>query len=292
MRRLLALALAWSLVLVIARPAFAADSAEAPPEAPGEALAGAPLEQAPDIRPFQSAHFGLAGTVKFDGVTIDVLGEGDLVLPDRQRGTFKFGPVTAEVVTVGSTVYTRTRFEPTWSRQSGGPRIETGTISASEITRLGRDVRRIGVETVNGVATEHYTTTIDFSSVIEPLLPSIPEREAREALRSLTGTVDVWVGVQDRLVRQERLILSIRMPAIEPGGDPTTATIDLTMVYSRLNEPVTIAEPQRNDPSPIRTPRPDVVPLTGPAGTPAGTPGGGQGRPGAPAQVPAQTPRR
>ena len=292
MRRVLALVLAWSLVVLVARPAFAAEAlaaealaAEVLAEAPEES----PLQQSPDIRAFTSAHYGLAGTVKFDGVTIDVLGEGDLALPDQQRGSFKFGPVTAEVVMADDNVYTRTRFDPTWSRQSAGQATTAGPISASEITRLGRDVRRIGTEQVGGVATEHYSTTIDFQSVLGPLLPAVAEPEVRDALRTLTGTVDVWVGAQDRLVRQERVLMSIRLPAIEPGGDPTMATVDLTLAYSQLNQPITITAPSRNDPSPLRTPRPDVIPVTGPAGAPAGS---GGSRPGAPAQAPVQIPRR
>lgn len=292
MRRVLALVLACSIVALVARPALAAEVVAAEALAT-EAFAEAPeelrLQQTPDIRAFTSAHFGLAGTVKFDGVTIDLLGEGDLALPDRQRGSFKFGPVTAEVVMVDENVYTRTRFEPTWSRQPVGQVATTGPVSAADVTRLSRDVRRVGTEQVGGVTTEHYTTAIDFQSLLGPLVPPDADPEAREALRSLTGTVDVWVGAQDRLVRQERIVLSIRLPAIEPGGDPTTATVDLTLGYSRLNQPVTITAPTRNDPSPLRTPRPDVIPVSGPAGAPAGS---GQGRPGSPAQAPAQLPRR
>lgn len=296
MRRFVALALAWSMLCTLASPAFAAEPVAG---APAESERAAPSEQAPDIRPFTSAHYGLAGTVKFDGVTIDVLGEGDLALPDKQRGSFKFGPVTAEVVMAGDTVYTRTRFEPTWSRQPVTEPITSGPISASEITRLVRDARRVGVEQVGGVSTEHYTTAIDFGGVLEPLLPMVNDRDAREALRSLTGNVDVWVGAQDRLVRQERVVLSVRLPAIEPGGDPSMASIDFTLLYSGLNQPVTIAAPPRNDPTPIRTPRPDFTPLSGPPGSPAGSGAGGSGsagagqpRPGAPAQAPVQLPRR
>ena len=285
MRRVLALVLACSLAHLAIGPALAAEAfAEAPEEAP--------LQQAPDIRAFSSAHYGLAGTVKFDGVTVDVLGEGDLALPDQQRGSFKFGPVTAEVVMTNENVYTRTRFEPTWSRQPASQPVQAGPISASEITRLGRDVRRIGTEQVGGVATEHFSTTIDFQSVLGPLLPVVDDREVREALRTLTGTVDVWVGAQDRLVRQERVVMSIRLPAIEPGGDPTMATIDLTIAYSQLNQPVTITAPPRNDPSPLRTPRPDVLPVTGPPGAPAGSGQPRPGSPGSPAQAPVQIPRR
>jgi len=279
MRRLLALALACSLVLSFAHPALTAVAfAEAPDEAP--------LEQAPNVRPYTSAHYDLSGTVKYEGVTIDILGEGDIQLPDKVRGTYKFGPFTAEVVVVDNAVFTRTRFEPTWSRQTIPGELNTGAVSATDLARFSRDIRRVGVEMVGGVSTEHYTAAIDVQSLLAPIYPTVREPEAREALRSLRATYDIWVGTSDRLVRQERLLMTIQLPSIEPGGDPGMASIDLTTAYSRLNEPVSIAAPPRNDPTPIRTPRPDVIPVTGPAGAPL------TGRPGAPSQAPAQLPRR
>lgn len=288
MHRLIAAVVALTLLIGAGRAAPVAFASEAP------------AEQAPDIRPFTSAHFGLAGTAKMDGITVDILGEGDLVAPDKQRSSFKFGPFTAEVVMVGDTVYTRSRFEPRWSRQSSPQPVAIGPISATETTRLGRDVRLVGTEQVGGVATEHYTSTLDLRALIEPILPVVTEREVREALSSLSGTVDVWVGVQDRMVRQERLVLSIRLPSIEPGGDPMSATVDLTIGYSNLNQPVDIREPARTDPSPLTTPRPNVLPVVGPAGAPASStgPGPSTGAPatrpqtGQPVQAPAQVPRR
>ena len=265
-------------------------------------VAASPAEQAPDIRPFTSAHFGMAGTVKVDGITVDILGEGDLGVPDRQRSSFKFGPFTAEVIMVGDTVYTRSRFEPRWSRQTAPEAIAIGPISASEHTRLGRDAKLVGTEQVAGVATEHYTSPLDLAGIIEPLLPVVNDRDAREALSSLKGTVDVWVGANDRMVRQERIILTVRLPAIEPGGDPMNGTLDLTIAYSNLNQPVDVKEPARTDNSPIVSPKPNVAPIFGPAGaaasstTPSAAPATGQpaapGTPRPPAQAPVQVPRR
>lgn len=264
--------------------------------------AAAPVEQAPDIRPFTSAHFGLSGTAKMDGITVDILGEGDLAVPDRQRSAFKFGPFTAEVVMVGDTVFTRSRFEPRWSRETAPQLVDVGPISGAQTAAIGKDVRLVGTERVGGVDTQHYTSTLDLAPLLEPLLPAVSDREAREALASLRGTVDVWIGAQDRMVRQERLILSVRVPAIEPNGDPVTATVDLTIAYSKLNEPVDIREPSRNDTSPLVTPRPNVAPVVGPPGAPAsstgaapttGGPGAGAPSPAAqPVQAPAQVPRR
>ena len=205
---------------------------------------------------------------------------------------------------VRDSVFTRTRFEPRWSRQASPEAVAIGPISASETTRLGRDVRLVGAEQVAGVATEHYTSTLDLSSLIEPILPVVSDRDVRNALASLNGTVDVWVGAQDRMVRQERLVLSIRLPSIEPNGDPMNATVDLTIGYSNLNQPVDIREPSRSDTSPLTTPRPNVSPVVGPAGAPASstgpapstggpTPAGPPGAPtGQPVQAPAQVPRR
>jgi hypothetical protein len=289
MHRPLAAILALALVLGVGRVALAAEGPDA-----------GPAGQPPDIRPFTSAHFGLAGTAKVDGVTVDVLGEGDLAPPDRQRSSFKFGPFTAEIVMVGGTVFTRTRFEPRWSREVVPEPIDIGPLSGSELTQVGRDARLVGTETVDGVATRHYTSTLDLSPLLGPLVPAVPDRDVQAALRSLNGTIDVWVGGQDQMLRQERMILSMNLPSIEPNGDPMTGTIDLTIAYSKLNEPVDIREPSRSDTSPLLSPRPDFAPVIGPPGAPSSSraPGGqaGAGAPGtpgrAPAQAPAQIPRR
>ncbi len=292
MHRLFAATVALALFLGVGRVALAAEIAES-----------APTEQTPEIRPFSSAHFGLVGTVKVDGVTVDVLGEGDLAPPDRQKSSFKFGPLTAEVIMVGNSVYTRTRFDPRWTRQSAPEPIGIGPISASEATQIAKDTRLVGNERLGDVATQHYTSTLDLSPLIEPLLPEISDRDARAALATLKGTVDVWVGSDDRMVRQERLILTATLPTIEPGGDPMPGAIDLTIAYSKLNEPVRIVEPARTDTSPLITPRPNVAPVTGaPGSSTTGAPPAAPGAPPStggpsttgqpPAQAPAQIPRR
>ena len=49
---------------------------------------------------------------------------------------------------------------------------------------------------MGGVATEHYTSTLDLSPLLEPLLGAVTDRDVRAALRTLNGTVDVWVGAR------------------------------------------------------------------------------------------------
>jgi len=159
----------------------------------------------------------------------------------------------------------------------------------------------VGTEQVGGVAVEHYTSPLDLSGLIEPILPFVNDRDVRDALTSLKGTVDVWIGAQDRMIRQERVILSVRLPSIEPAGDPMMGNMDLTIAYSNLNQAVDIRDPARTDSSPLLSPKPSVAPVTGPAGSPASSTGPAPTTGGPvtatpvsqpPAQAPAQVPRR
>jgi hypothetical protein len=246
----------------------------------------APVRQVPDVRPFSTAHFEFVGTAKYDGITIDILGEGDLAPPDRQRSSFKFGPFTAEIIQIGGTVFTRTRFDRAWSRQEAPEVITVGPISSSDVARLERSVRLVGTEMVGDVAAEHYTAAVDLSAAVQELA-ELGDARTRRALETLQGSVDVWVGAQDRRVRQERLLLSLTLPSIEPEGDDAPASLDLTIAYSRLDQTVAIDQPVRNDPTPISSPRPTITQVTGPPGSP--TP---QSRPAPPARAPVQIPSR
>ena len=55
---------------------------------------------------------------------------------------------------------------------------------------------------VDGGPVQHYTSALDLSPLIEPILPAVNDRDVRQALSSLNGTVDVWVGASDKMVRQ------------------------------------------------------------------------------------------
>lgn len=244
------------------------------------------VAQAPDIRPFESAHFDMVGTIKYDGITIDVLGDGELVPPDRETAAFKFGPVTAEVVIVGDEAFSRTRFDTKWSRNTVPVVVSVGPFSASELTALERDVRRVGTETVAGALTDHYAGNIDFEAILGPLLPLVDDEIARRALESLSGSLDVWVGDRDRMVRQERIVFAVMIPAFGPGDEPTPAIVDLTLVYSKLNQPITIQKPKRDDTPPLRVPKPDIQQITGAVGAPAGP------RTAPPPRAPVQLPSR
>ena len=56
---------------------------------------------------------------------------------------------------VGNSVFTRTRFDPRWTRQASPEPIAIGPISASEATALAKDTRLVGNEQVAGVKPEY-----------------------------------------------------------------------------------------------------------------------------------------
>ena len=94
---------------------------------------------APDIAAFRSAKFNLTGFFKVDGITVDVSGQGSLAPPEKSAGTYKFGPITLEMVTLGDQLYARSRFDPQWEVQeapSGFP-ITAGPIVHSDVLPKG-----------------------------------------------------------------------------------------------------------------------------------------------------------
>lgn len=246
-------------------------------------VASSPTGQVLDARSFRTARFGLAGTIRYDGVSVDISGDGQLQVPNQLDGSFKVGPLTAEVVLVDDAVYGRSRFDRQWSRQLIPAANRQDLTTVAENQRLLRDVRRVGTELVGGVTTEHYTAAFDLRPLFDPQLRDV-DRDTRRALETLRASVDYWIGAQDRVIRQERFILTVNLPAIEPEGEEILGVLDLTTAYTRIDEPVSIEAPPQTDPRPIRSPQPGVTALSGPAGTPALS-GRGPAGP-APAQVP------
>ena len=200
---------------------------------------------APDIAAFRSAKFNLTGFFKVDGITVDVSGQGSLAPPEKSAGTYKFGPITLEMVTLGDQLYARSRFDPQWEVQeapSGFP-ITAGPIVHSDVLPKGPYSIQ-GQERVDGKLTTKWSTDLDLDMLLalSELSPT-DEPAVRDALRSLKATLDVWVGNDDRQLYKERILFTFTVPPIEPQGDPLPGTIDMTIQYSAQNQPVTIEAP-------------------------------------------------
>ncbi len=81
----------------------------------------------------------------------------------------------------------------------------------------GAQLTTVGPETINGVATTHYRTTIDLSRVVNAL-PAADRAAAEAGIAQLEKTsgiqtipIDVWVDAQHR-VRREQFTLTVNSP--------------------------------------------------------------------------------
>jgi len=216
--------------------------------APATLFAG-PMEQkavsGPDIVPFQSAQFDLNGFFKVDGITVDVTGQGSLAPPDKSAGTYKIGPLSLETITANNTFYARSKFDPKWEEQEIPPEVplNVGPIVLSDVLPKGPYSVQ-GQERVDGKLTTKWSTQLDLGLLLalSELSPD-DDQTVRDALKSLKGNLEVWVGNDDSQLYKERVVFTFTVPAIEPGGDSLPGTIDMTIQYSKHNQPVAIQAP-------------------------------------------------
>lgn len=113
------------------------------------------------------------------------------------------------------------------------------------------DVVEVGPDTVGGVTTTHYRTTIDLAEAVDraPAGQRDYVRESVEQLETMTGTTelpfDVWVD-GDGLPR--RLVYTIDVGATDVTGQvPTGVEMTLTMDLFDYGAPVSVTAPPRDD---------------------------------------------
>ncbi len=212
---------------------------------------------AESMKALASFHFQMDArmNVSAQGVTLDIPlnSTGDFQAPDRSRATTSmtiFGfAIQTETVSIGNTTYVKDPESGAWTVSEGPGMIFS---QPEELLESGpaamQDLAYVGQETLNGVAVHH-----------------LRGRPVPQAIEGVTGdmTVDLWVGVDDSLVRQisaqgELQIEGLTQELGAAGGE-ATANVNLTMVLSGFNEPVTIEAPEV-------TAQPSPTPSTGATG--------------------------
>jgi hypothetical protein len=152
----------------------------------------------------------------------------------------------------------------TAAQSGGGPR-------SSGLAQLGINPQHwltnpsvVGTQTVNGDATTHIRAGVDVKALISDLntflaktakstsagsagvptqIPQATQQQIAAAVKN--ATVDVWTGKSDTTLRKLALNLSVPISgavSTELGG-MTSAGISLTVQYSKLNQPQSIATP-------------------------------------------------
>lgn len=124
-----------------------------------------------------------------------------------------------------------------------------------------------GTESIGGVETEHITAQLDVPALLDDVdkalaeikkrglggasarqvpdrLPADTRAQIEDAVRS--GTVDVWTGADDHILR--RLAVDLRVELPEEDDGPSSLDLSLIFTLTEVNEPQTIDAPATSRP--------------------------------------------
>lgn len=159
--------------------------------------------------------------------------EGDVVRPDRVRlkASFRLGTMSAEsqLVAIGQELYLTNPLTGRWERMPGGVvalRVLDSERGVPNLLRRLSEAQKVATETLDGVATHHLRGTLPASAIADMV-----GGQARD--EQVAG--EVWVGVDDFLLRQARIQGAIA--AAEKAG------VVRLLKFSRFNEAITIEPP-------------------------------------------------
>ena len=130
-----------------------------------------------------------------------------------------------------------------------------------------KDPKVEGTESVGGVETEHVTAQLDVPALLDDVdamlaeiekrglggasarqvpdrLPADTRAQIEEAFES--GTVDVWTGTDDHILR--RLAVDLRVELPEEDDGPSSVDLSLIFTLTEVNEPQTIEAPATSRP--------------------------------------------
>jgi hypothetical protein len=117
------------------------------------------------------------------------------------------------------------------------------TQSLTYLQAASKSIQKLGTEDVDGVATTHYHSLVDFRKAVDLIVQRVPAsqrpavRRLYEQVESQSGITnyptDVWLDAQGR-VRKMHLAMPI---------PPTGQTMDMTITMSHFGVPVHIAAP-------------------------------------------------
>lgn len=132
----------------------------------------------------------------------------------------------------------------------------TGDTYLQFIRGAGEEVTEVGKETVDGVTTTHYSTTIDLKALAEQSSDQIPADQREhldQALAQFKGTaelpVDVWIGDEDNQIRRLQMTMDFSqfggMDGLTGAGAGKLGDVSMVMTidFSDLGAPVDITVP-------------------------------------------------
>ena len=207
-----------------------------------QGAAARPLDEAPAITPFATAHVRIAGTVSAQGQELPVQGDGDI---DATRGanhlTVGLLGAAFETIVVDGRTYSRNQTTGRWEYTEGAG---TGGFNAARlapydpatIRAAGRNFTRIGPETIAGTPTTHWRADADLVRLIGALPGAGPG-----GLDGSNAKMDLWIGDADGRLRQ--LVVDAQGATTTASTTPGPFRLNLTLNFSNFDEPVPIIAP-------------------------------------------------
>ncbi|HUS14559.1 MAG TPA: hypothetical protein VM536_06015 [Chloroflexia bacterium] len=263
--------LRWILALALVAGALAATVQ------PAAAQTGFPAFKQPS-----SAHFDIAGIISIFGSDVAFRGGGSLSGADAETSITIAGaagstPVTVQLIQVGGKTYLNSGsgWQVMDTAQAAGQMTPglpgMNTMSPADALRLinaASNVRSLGPATVGNTATTQYQADIDVAKLLSMMGPADPSTEA--VLKNAGMSLFLWIGDADQYLHQERIVLTLKMPADPAAGTPElNLSEDLTITFRDFDTAITITAPPNATPI---TPGGSVlppIPSPGGAGTSA-----------------------
>ncbi len=163
-----------------------------------------------------------------------------------------------DVIMIGNTVYARTGDSGPWQKSSSEEMDQAlpggDPTQMLEAFKNATDIEYVDVEELDGRSAHHLVVTIDPSTMNVDSLAQLagstvdasPEQLAT-IRENVTVTMDVWLAVDDLLLLQDAMTLSVVQPVPSSAELKEDASmrfaIYMTMKFDNINEPVTIEAP-------------------------------------------------
>jgi len=203
---------------------------------------------------------------------LDLSGTGEVAFPDRIHYTitWRLGPsfhYRVELISIQGVAYEQNgvhvdfggKVTPTWSKQNPQDLLLVDPFKTLQSLRDTLPPRDLGDTSIGGVRVHHYAMEMDPAKLIAVETSALADPSLRSALQDAiqkgTFHVEVWIGVDDHLIRRistnktrnETIALlkatGTALPA-GPSDQGIVAFSDLIVLnFHDFNSPVTIATP-------------------------------------------------
>lgn len=186
------------------------------PESTGQLLRDTSATLGKNTTANMGVHFVMDSRTTISGRTIVSRGEGDMVFPDRVRMTTQnytdAQPVPVEVIVVSGRTYTRSAATGEVWKSSGTGVSAPDPQSITSLLDFARSSRNFGEESLSGNRkTYHIQLDVDASLAADEAKKQNTDPaliQALESTRNSSVTVDLWIGTNDLLIYQERVMIS------------------------------------------------------------------------------------